>query len=55
MKFRENDTVVVYGNKFATVLHAYDDDNMCEIEIKYYNGNVVKTVSNDELLLVTTR
>lgn len=53
MKFRENDKVVVDG-KFATVLHAYDD-NTCEVEIRYYNGDVIKTVSNDEILLVTTR
>ena len=54
MKFRENDRVVVDG-KFATVLHAYDEEATCEVEIHYYNGDVVKTVSNDDILLVTTR
>ena len=57
-KFKENDKVVVDNNKFGTILHCYDNDvapKTYEVEVHFFDDSVVKTVTEDELLLVTTR
>ena len=56
-KFKEHDIVIV-DNKFATIIHVYDNDDapeMYEVEVHFFDGSVVKTVAKDELILVTTR
>lgn len=51
-EIKEYDTVIVDGNKFATIIHAYPDNNTYEVEIFYFNENEIKTVNKDQLILV---
>lgn len=51
-EIKEHDTVIVDGNKFATVVHVYPDNNTYEVEIFYFSENEVKTVNRDQLILV---
>jgi len=51
-EIKEHDVVIVDGNKFGTVVHIYPDNITCEVELCYFNENVIKTVKKDQLVLV---
>ena len=48
----ELDHVMIDGDKFATIIHAYPDDNTFEVEIIYFAENVVETVTKDRITMM---
>jgi len=50
-EFKEHDFVLVDRNKMATIVYVYPDNNTYEVEIIYFNENVVETVTEDRIKL----
>ena len=51
----ELDYVMIDGDKFATIVHAYQDGNTFEVEIIYFAENVVETVTKDRITMMIKR
>ena len=53
-KFKEHDIVIV-DNKFATIIHVYPGNKAYVVEINNFGETEIKSVTEDELILVTKK